>query len=467
MQLHLTNLDELIQNVRNIHAKNYLNESIAAYRAGAYRASLITTWIAVCVDIIEKIRELSLSNDTAAKKHNERLNSIQANDPAAMLAFERDILDIACDDLQLISQIEKSHLERLKEDRNICAHPTFSEDGSQFSPPAELALSYIVQVSNYLLIHQPVKGKAILQRLFKLINEPSFPKNEGKAYSLLSSENNLGRVRESVVQNLTIILIKRLFRDEKGISINLVENFSAAFKAIRRLYPKIFRQVFSTKLDGMLSEANEMLLKRIFPFLNLMNEVWGDIATAQRVRIEGLIGTMKAEEISHYHITQLAEINVEIRNYFFQRFETFDNAQKTRIIATNPLAYLKKYAIELFSISGSFDTAESRAVKLLLPMSKYFDDEDLALIFQGSLENKNSAGINQILNAGGIDDFFASLYTETKAAPLKHRKVWIKFWEDLGSTGFEIPPLQPLLAKDGYISSEKDTESDMVNDRPF
>ncbi|TCV87499.1 hypothetical protein [Sulfurirhabdus autotrophica] len=168
MKLHLTNLDELIQKVRNVHAKNYINESIAAYRNGAYRASLITTWIAVCVDIIEKIRELSLSEDPAAKKLEEQLDKIQPNDPNSMLSFERDILNVACDELQLISTIEKSHLERLKDDRNICAHPTFSDDGSQFTPPAELALAYIVQAANYLLIHPPVKGKVIVQRLYEL-----------------------------------------------------------------------------------------------------------------------------------------------------------------------------------------------------------------------------------------------------------------------------------------------------------
>ncbi|VEF17783.1 hypothetical protein [Stutzerimonas stutzeri] len=213
MRLHLSNLDELIQNVRNIHAKNYLNESIAAYRTGAYRASLITTWIAVCVDIIEKIRELSLGEDPSAKKWEQALDKIQSNDPKAMLEFERNLLNIACEELQLISSIEKSHLERLKDDRNICAHPTFSDDGSQFSPPAELALAYIVQSANYLLVHAPVKGKVIVQRLYELINETSFPEEEEKAFTLLSSENNLGRVKGSGVRNLVILILKRIFRD--------------------------------------------------------------------------------------------------------------------------------------------------------------------------------------------------------------------------------------------------------------
>src|SRR5690606_9421939 len=243
MKSHLTNLDELIQKVRNTHTKNYIHESIAAYRTGAYRASLITTWIAVCVDVIEKIKELSLSEDPAAKKLEEKLNKIQPNDPSSMLSFERDILNIACDELQLISPIEKAHLERLKEDRNICAHPTFSDDGSQFSPPAELALSYIIQAANYLLIHPPVKGKAIVQRIYELINEPSFPEDEEKAFTLLSSGNNLGRAKDSGVRNLVLILLKRLFRDETGIDQELLNRVASSLWAIYRLYPAVYEEV--------------------------------------------------------------------------------------------------------------------------------------------------------------------------------------------------------------------------------
>ncbi len=251
MRLHLSNLDELIQNVRNIHAKNYLNESIAAYRTGAYRASLIATWIAVCVDIIEKIRELSLSEDPAARQWEQQLDKIQPNDPAAMLAFERDILNVACDELQLISTIEKSHLERLKDDRNVCAHPTFSDDGSQFSPPAELALAYIIQAANYLLVHPPVKGKVIVQRLYELINEPSFPEDEEKAFTLLSSANNLGRVKDSGVRNLAIIILKRIFRDETGVASELLNRLSASLGATCDLWGQVLHRAFECTMKDL------------------------------------------------------------------------------------------------------------------------------------------------------------------------------------------------------------------------
>lgn len=466
MKLHLSNLDELIQNVRNIHAKNYLNESISAYRTGAYRASLIATWIAVCIDIIEKIRELSLSEDPTAQKWEHQLDKIQPNDPRAMLDFEKNLLNIACDELQLISAIEKSHLERLKDDRNICAHPTFSDDGSQFSPPAELALAYIVQSANYLLVHAPVKGKVIVQRLYELINESSFPEDEEKAFTLLSSENNLGRVKDSGVRNLAILIFKRIFRDETGISQELLNRLSASLSAIQRLYPEIYEEVVSNKLVSMLSEANDIRLKRVFPFLNLKNELWSKVEHAERVRIEGLINAMSSEEISKYQVTRLVEINEDIRVQVFEKIDQLNNVEKAKVIAAYPSVFFKDRSIQLFSESLSFDSAEFRGNQLLLPISSTFSDKDLESVFKGALENTGAHGINQVLNAGAIGAFFSGLYTETKAAPLNHRSLWKGFWEKISEQGLSYNALREKLIENQYIVPNEEDEED-EDEAPF
>lgn len=464
MKLHLSNLDELIQKVRNIHSKNYLNESISSYRAGAYRASLITTWIAVCVDIIEKIRELSLSDDAAAKKIEERLDGINANDPSSMLLFEKDILDIACDELQLISAIEKSHLERLKNDRNVCAHPTFSHDGSQFTPHAELTLSYIVLASNYLLIHPPVKGKVVIQRLFELINEPSFPEDEEKAYTLLSSDNNLGRVRDSSVRNLTIILLKRVFRDESGVAPELLNRISASLGAICRLYPEIYTNVIEIMLGPMLSEANDTQLKRVFPFLSSRNELWEKIAQPEKIRIDGLMQSMDVDDLIKYHVPKLAEVNFQIRKELMVKLESFNNVDQAKLIASNPSHIYKNQAINVFIESLSFDSAEFRGNSLLVPMASKLDVDDIKLIFKGALENTGSYGMNQILNAGSIELFFSRLYTETKNADIDHSSLWIGFWNTIIGKGFSYESLRELLLQDGLIQAEPEVSDD---DIPF
>ncbi|SBS60369.1 hypothetical protein [Vibrio atlanticus] len=461
MKQHLSNLDELLQKVRNTHSKNYLNEAIASYRIGAYRAALITTWIAVCVDIIEKIKELSLGDDPIAKRLEERLNGINSNDPASMLSFERDILDMACDELQLISAIEKSHLERLKNDRNVCAHPTFSDDGNQFTPLAELALSYIVQASNYLLIHAPVKGKVVIQRLFDLINEACFPEDSEKAFTVLSSENNLGRARESSVRNLSLILLKRVFRDENGISPELLNRISASLGAIERIAPDIYNEVMENKFGTMLSTATDIQLMRVFPFL-ITRDVWGNIDDAEKIRIEGLIQSMSVDDLVKYGVTKLTESNYEIKSKLTPVIQELNNSQKYTLFSSYPSKTFKKEAIHLFADSRSFDSAELRGSNILIPIAKHFNDDDFNQLFDGALSNTGSYGHNQILYAGDIGSFFTNLYQESKSCEADYKNLWKGFREKLAARGVDYPSLDKLLITDNIIEKEEEQEEAVI-----
>jgi len=427
VKLHLSNLDELVQRVRNNHPKNYLNEAIVSYRAGAYRTSMIATWVAVCVDIIEKVKELSATGDGTAKVIEERLNAISPSDPASMLAFENEVLDIACNQLELISVIEKIHLERLKEDRNICAHPTFSIDGSQFSPLAETALSYIVQSANYLLIQRPVKGKVIVDRLYELINEESFPEEDEKAYIVLSSDNNLGRVKDSSVRNLTIILLKRLFRDEEGIPFNVFSKISSSLGAVSRLYSSIYNEVLNEKLSPMLTEASDQRLKRAFPFFNKRYEAWGKLEQAVKVRLEGLLPSMDVDEVINYGVAELSEKNAEMQRAFLVIFDGYKISQKSKVIAATTSPVLKDQAIDLFCESMSFDSAEYRGNNLIVPLGTHFTIEDVQRILDGARSNTGAHGYNQILHAGAIESFFIQFYKITMEKDKSISEVWVSF----------------------------------------
>ena len=134
--MYLVDLDELLQKIRNSTTKKYIADAIKALRIGAYRSSIVITWVAVCVDIIEKIKELSLNEDKKAQKLEKEIQNNNLNDIQKYLKFEKEILNYACDDLEFISPIEKKHFERLREDRNICAHLNFLDEN--FEPHLEL-----------------------------------------------------------------------------------------------------------------------------------------------------------------------------------------------------------------------------------------------------------------------------------------------------------------------------------------
>lgn len=115
---HLTDMEELVSSIKNEHIRDYMGESLACYMAGAYRASVVLTFIALFDDIIDKLGELGRVNkkaknifDTASQKR------------ADQDVFETYLIDQLKSSL-LFSTLDAEFLEMLRKLRNKAAHPS-------------------------------------------------------------------------------------------------------------------------------------------------------------------------------------------------------------------------------------------------------------------------------------------------------------------------------------------------------
>ena len=81
----------------------YFLDAVKAYKAGALRGALTSAWVALVYDLIAKYRELSTMGEVTANT-------------------------------QIVNRIARTYLERLREDRHLCAHPAFSAEADLFSP---------------------------------------------------------------------------------------------------------------------------------------------------------------------------------------------------------------------------------------------------------------------------------------------------------------------------------------------
>lgn len=462
MTLQLSDLDEVSQKIRNSSVRNYFNEAIISYRAGAYRAAVISTWIAICIDVIEKIKELSVENDQKAKALGVKLDAISPNDYPSMQAFEKNILSYACDDLELISPIEKLHLERIKDDRNICAHPTFSQDNRQFVPSPELTRAYIVQAASYLLTKSPLRGKIVIDETFQLINEESFPSDQEKAFTILSSNKNLGRAKDVSIRNLIIIIIKRIFKDEEALSFDLFDKLTAALGAINRIFPKTYNETMKEKLISMLGAPNDKLFKRLLPFLNALPDSWGLLDKAVKVRIEQCIQVMDVTSLSFYYIPSLSSKNTYINQILQKKLDTIELVDMEKILTLKAEASLKDRALQFFIESKSFASAYSNGINILLPHAKFIYDKDLEFLFKGMHENKQW-GINQILCAGGMSDVLSQLYVKTKFNVIHHSKLWLQFINTCKDKELVFSSLNELLIDDHLLEPEPQDEENEKN----
>ena len=70
--------------------------SATAESAGAFRSSIVATWIAVVYDFLDKLRELEMNGDAAAKAKLQEFEGARAsNNWKASLQFEARLLESA------------------------------------------------------------------------------------------------------------------------------------------------------------------------------------------------------------------------------------------------------------------------------------------------------------------------------------------------------------------------------------
>ncbi|MEG5061802.1 hypothetical protein QUB60_29050 [Microcoleus sp. A2-C5] len=213
-EVRLTDLDELALKVRDRTARSYILEAIDAYRGGAYRSSIVSTWIAVTFDIISKIRELASQGDPMAQDFISKLDKAIANEHLPLLQkTEEDLLKTATADFEFLSNQEQTDLTLLKKDRNLCAHPAFVAEEMLFEPEPERVRMHIVHVVKHLLQHQPIQGKSAIERIVRDIKTTSFPPTLDTACVFLNSRY-LDRAKKTLIENLIFLLLKAILRGD-------------------------------------------------------------------------------------------------------------------------------------------------------------------------------------------------------------------------------------------------------------
>ena len=257
----LSDLDELVLKCRDEKANSYIKEAVACYKSGAFRSSIVSTWIAVSFDIIDKLKELSLAGDKEAEIQVEAFEkAMRHGDIASSLRFERDILAICRDKLELISPVEFIDLNRLQEDRNRCAHPSMTADGEIFNPSAELARMHIRSAVEHLLQYPPAQGKYALDSLTSEVNSEYFPTDIDKAIVALDN-SPLKKARKSLIRNFSIVLIKKILN--KSNDYKETTRTATALNAIRLIHKEEFNATLKDKLSSIVRNIEADALKNV------------------------------------------------------------------------------------------------------------------------------------------------------------------------------------------------------------
>lgn len=392
----LSDLDELVLKCRDQKAKNYIREAVACYKAGAFRSAIVSTWIAVSFDIIDKLKELSLAGDREAEKQIEAFEKARRiGDIATSLKFERDILAVCRDKLELISPVEFIDLDRLQEDRNRCAHPSMTADGEVFNPSAELARMHIRSAVEHLLQYPPAQGKYALDTLTSEVDSEYFPTDIKKAVVAFES-SPLKKARDSLIRNFTVVLLKKLINGTKDYKE--IYRVSTALNAVGVIHREIYRSTLTEKLSSIVRGVEAEKLDRVIPLIAHIEDSWSHFEVDIRQKFESYVESLPKDKLDDIEI--FLSIS-DLKKAAEKRLR-----KATRAELDEPLFFVvpiqvSDRIIELYSESRNFDQANSFASTVIRYAGNY-NKSQVQRIIKACGENdqiEHSFEIGSVINA--------------------------------------------------------------------
>ncbi|BBC23382.1 hypothetical protein [Pseudanabaena sp. ABRG5-3] len=352
----LADLDELVLKCRDEKSKQYIREAVSCYKAGAFRSAIVSTWIAVTFDIIDKIRELALSGDKEAENQLEIFEKARRqNDITSALKFEREILGIAKDKLELISHIECLDLERLKEDRDRCAHPSMTSEGEIFNPPAELARVHIRNTVEYLLQYPPAQGKHALDKLLAEVDSEYFPITPEQAQIALR-QSPIFKPRDSLVRNFIIVLLKKLLNDVT--EQKKAYRYKSALKATETMHKQIYNDTLGKKLSDLLKALvlEDENLPKIAEIIRYLPDFWIYTDDNVRHKIETYVENLPSEHIKLLEVFLDFKYLQEQAKKRLNQIDTKEELEKIEYqLGIHPL--IADRSIDLYLLSDSYGQA--------------------------------------------------------------------------------------------------------------
>lgn len=338
----ITDLEELSLQCRRSIAAPYVREAVKCYNADATRASIVLIWTAVCFDIIQKIDILAhLGNASAAEMARKNEDARLSGNIAHALGFEREILQVAESTLNLISRDERLELDRIRNDRNKCAHPTLVDRAVPFSPSPELARCHIHCAVELLIKHEPIQGKEALARIIADIQSTHFPTEVEGAITWLSS-GPLRNPRNSLVNSLVATLIDKSMHT---FEFFLRMNVDAAIGALLVMFPELTRQTIAKVSGSTIRRLPDHQLMRAVITIRRIPFIWDTLPGDQQQRLISFASTLVSNDLLSIDI--VADV-AQLRSAAIKSLENYDPSYIHQIWYGHPSGQPPSIVVEYF-----------------------------------------------------------------------------------------------------------------------
>ena len=428
MYLSSTDIDLLVHDVREPESRRLILEAITAYRSGALRSAIISTWIASVFDIFAKLRELASLGESAAIVFVKELDeAIEKRNIAKLQKIETTLLEESQKIVNIFSQQDLQGLKRLQEDRNQCAHPAMIENGSLYDITPEQVRAHIVYVLKNLLIQAPLQGKSAILRFENDLLGKSFPLDSAEI-ELYLKQRYVDKAKDSLVISLIKGIFIAPFGSEHARFSGKTQLLAKSFKALSDLKTHLFESEMKSFVANYLEGVSEDRLLFICPFIKVDRRVWDWAGESTRIKIRMRIQNSTPEELRLACAYDALYIH-ELAETLLKKFPTNDSLAATDIVSASPSPQLVSVAIQTYQSSASYRMAERLGQSIIIPLTKFFTVDSICEILRVAQHNR------QINQASGTEGVLQHVFNETSHLFEETKQHWEAFFTEMDGFG--------------------------------
>jgi hypothetical protein len=459
----LQSLEALVLSVRDRSSARLAEEAINAYHAGAFRAAILSIWVAVCADIISKLRELATGGDAAAEKDIKRLQGwIERHELKSLQQFENSLIEVARDKFQMLFGHEATALVRLRDDRHLCAHPAFVSDEEFFTPTAELTRSHIKHAILYLLSRAPVQGKQLIERFDRDLLGGSLPIKRDEI-ELVLRQNYLASARPASVVNLIKALAKSLVGSEAYAYKGKEERIAMALAALGRIAPGVYESDLPPVIERLGVELGDSAILSMCYYIGEESRIWEWLGHAGQARI---LAKIDSAPLSEVRVALTARHIETIGARLLTRLKAEGTSTLEEILQIAPARAFIEEVLSLYGASTNYRMAEARGTQLLVPHAQYLHQSDIESLDRLIQENR----YNQIVHASQTAAVLSQVFDRTRHLLPDSAPHWEAIAAYIGKKNaantYEYPRFFEMLEKAG-IPTPKPPKEIEDNDIPF
>lgn len=419
VNLGYSDIDSLALAVRDPESRRLIGEAITAYRGGALRSAIISTWIAVAYDIIAKTRELAVQGEPAPGDFVKELDTaITKNDKSTLQKIEGNLLDKAHKDLQLLAPHEHDALLRLKTDRHLCAHPAFVTEDELYQPTPELVRAHIIHALQHLLVHAPLQGKSAIARFEADLLSPAFPATADEIGTFMRGKY-LDYAKDVLVVNLIKAIMSAPFGAERDKYTGRIQTLALVLREISKAKTAIYDSVMPGCVAEKCGQLREDMLLTICPFIGSDPRIWDWLKEPDRIRIREMLTKASIEDLEASTAFDVLVIP-DLASVLLARVEDFDQATKINLISEHPRPELVELAIGVYASASSFREATMLGWSVIL-VAEFFEPRHVEILLKTVQEN------DQIWQAYRTPGLLGQVFEMTKPLLPETRAHWQAF----------------------------------------